>query len=225
MKKILFLCAFLFAAVPLCAQQNDSLPGLMTMSIKEYKLAKQEKIWQTYPKLEIRAGYSAFPLVEMLVFSLNEVGPILKPSVTDSPLEDMYAPYEGAVYMTGPVNLEFSWHIKRWFSIAGGLYFNGIISSMVDPATDKKITGKSGLSLTVLPVARFYWANYEKCRLYSSVGLGISSAGYDDFSYVIPAFQLSPFGVTAGKKVFFYAEAYSFGTLYLGGQIGVGYRF
>ena len=95
--------------------------------------------------MEVRAGYSAFPLVEMLVFSLNEVGPIFKPigSENQNSLDNLYAPYEGAVYMTGPVNVEFSWHLEKWFSIAGGLYFNGIYSSMIDPVTDKKISRKS----------------------------------------------------------------------------------
>lgn len=228
MKKLRSIILSLLAALPVCAQQQtDSFSELTSMSVKEYKNAKKERIWQSYPKMEVRVGYSAFPLVDMLIFGLNEVGPIIEPKPENGAglLEDMYTPYEGAVYMTGPVSVEFSYHLEKWFSIAGGLYFNGIYSSMIDPVTDQKVSRKSGLSLTVLPVARFYWANFEKCRLYSSVGLGVTSAGYEDMTYVIPAFQLSPFGVTAGKKVFFYAEAYSFGTQYIGGQLGVGYRF
>jgi hypothetical protein len=159
----------------------------------------------------------------MISYGWDSDWEILPPSLRNE-LEDMYAPAEGASYMTGNINAEFSWHIKRWFTLAGGLYFNGMYGSTIDPATAEVISRDRGVTFSFIPTARFYWLNSEKCRLYSSVGLGVMAGGFRDDRYVIPAFQFSPFGVTAGRKVFFFAE-YSMGMTYFGGQIGLGYRF
>lgn len=222
MKRILILFISLFAAFPLCAQQTLP-PDLMSMSVAEFRRMKAEQMWQDYPKFEVRVGYSGFPIADIISYGLGNNGEIaIFPDRNE--LEDMYAPAEGASYMTGNINAEFSWHIKRWFTLAGGLYFNGMYGSTIDPATSEVISRDRGVTFSFIPTARFYWFNSEKCRLYSSVGLGFMTSGYRDDRYAIPAFQFSPFGVTAGKKVFFFAE-YSMGTTYFGGQIGLGYRF
>ena len=81
-----------------------------------------------------------------------------------------------------------------------------------------------GAAVTLLPQAQFNWLNTKNVRLYSSAGLGLAFGGYDKEFQLYPAAQLSPLGITAGQKVFFFAEQ-SFGTAYFGGKLGVGYRF
>ena len=214
----------LFAAFPLSAQQTLP-PDLMSMSVADFRRMKVEQLWRDYPKFEVRVGYSGFPIADLITFGLYGWDSVhVWPSNQRNELEIMYAPAEGASYMTGNFNAEFSWHIKRWFTLAGGLYFNGMYGSTIDPASAEVISRESGVTFSFIPTARFYWFNSERCRLYSSVGLGVMAGGFRDYNYVIPAFQFSPFGVTAGKKVFFFAE-YSMGTTYFGGQIGLGYRF
>lgn len=222
MKRILSLLISLVAAFPLCAQQTLP-PDLMSMSVAEFRRMKAEQLWLVYPKFEVRVGYSGFPIADIISYGLGNDGGIgIFHNGND--LEDMYAHAEGASYMTGNFNAEFSWHIKRWFTLAGGFYFNGMYGSMIDPATSEVISRDKGVTFSFIPTARFYWLNSDKCRLYSSVGLGFMTGSYRKDRYTIPAFQFSPFGVTAGKKVFFFAE-YSMGTTYFGGQIGLGYRF
>lgn len=222
MKRILILLISLLAAFPLCAQQTFS-PDLMSLSVAEFRRMKAEQLWQEFPKFEVRVGYSGFPIADMISYGWDSDWEIIPPNLRNE-LEDMYSPAEGASYMTGNFNAEFSWHIKRWFTLAGGLYFNGMYGSTIDPATAEVISRDRGVTFSFIPTARFYWLNSEKCRLYSSVGLGFMAGGFRDDRYAIPAFQFSPFGVTAGRKVFFFAE-YSMGTTYFGGQIGLGYRF
>lgn len=212
----------LLAAFPLCAQQTLP-PDLMSMSVAEFRRMKAEQLWQEFPKFEVRVGYSGFPIADLITYGWDGEWDIIPPNLRNE-LEDMYAPAEGASYMTGNFNAEFSWHIKSWFTLAGGFYFNGMYGSMIDPATSEVISRDKGVTFSFIPTARFYWLNSDKCRLYSSVGLGFMTGSYRKDRYTIPAFQFSPFGVTAGKKVFFFAE-YSMGTTYFGGQIGLGYRF
>lgn len=228
MKRVLILLISLIVAVPLCAQQTEQAdsPDLFTMSVAEYRRAKKEKIWQEFPKMEVRLGYGGFPLVDVIEYGYSGfedfLGPLFHPS---GDLEDLYAPADGATYMTGNISAEFSWHIKNWLTLAGTLVFDGIYGTTIDPSTGEILSRDRGVTVSIIPTLRFYWANFEKCRLYSSVGLGVMTTnGYHHIKNVIPTVQLSPFGITAGTKVFFFAE-YSMGLTCLGGQIGVGYRF
>ena len=224
MRRILVLLLLLSAAVPLCAQQNDS--DILSMSVAEFRRMKVDRMWQDYPKFEVRVGYGGFPIVDVLEYSSNgfeDAMVSLFNPVGD--LESMYTPDEGATYMTGNIMAEFSWHAEKWLTVAGILSFNGIYGSMVDPSTGEVLSRDRGVTFSFIPTARFYWANFEKCRLYSAIGVGfMTTNGYRHIKNFIPTFQLSPFGVTAGKNVFFYAE-YSMGMTYLGGQLGIGYRF
>lgn len=225
MKRILVLLLFLSAAIPLGAQQNLP-PDLMSMSVAEFRRMKVEKMWQEYPKFEVRVGYGGFPIVDVLEYGSNgledAMASIFNP-VGD--LEDLYAPAEGATYMTGNIMADFSWHAEKWMTVAGTLSFNGIYASMIDPSTGEVISRDRGVTISFIPTARFHWANFEKCRLYSAIGVGfMTTNGYRHIKNFIPTFQFTPFGVSAGGKVFFFAE-YSMGLTYFGGQLGLGYRF
>lgn len=220
----LLCCCAIF---PLNAQQSvdsDSLPLDMSMSVSQYRRMKFDQIWETFPKFEMRIGYSGFPMADVFYYGMSEMDLVDRPGRRPDGLEGLYAPSEGATYITGNIGAEFSWHIKKWFSLAGGLYFDGIYGSMIDPSSGRVLSRTGGVTVSFVPTARFYWANFETCRLYSSAGVGISASSYEGKGYVFPAFQFSPIGVTVGRKVFFFAE-YSGGTVYMGAQAGVGYRF
>lgn len=228
MKRILILLFSLIVAVPLCAQQAEQAgsPDLFSMSVAEYRRAKTEKMWQDFPKMEVRLGYGGFPLVDIIEYGALGFDEFFESVfIQTGELEDLYAPAEGATYMTGNISAEFSWHIKRWLTLAGTLVFNGIYGTTIDPSSGEIVSRDRGVTFSFIPTARFYWANFEKCRLYSSVGLGVMATdGYRHIRNVIPTVQVSPFGVTAGTKVFFFAE-YSMGLTFMGGQLGIGYRF
>lgn len=228
MKKLITLVFLLCSVAVLNAQENidPESPVLSEdMSVRQFRRMKFQKLWNEYPKFEMRFGYSGFPIADIIGYEFTSRDNINGPYWNRPPgLEGMYAPYEGATYMTGNFSAEFSWHIKKWLTLSGGLYANGIFGSEIDPYDGSIVSRKAGASVTVLPVARFYWMNAAKCRLYSSAGIGLNVSGYDRTAYLIPAFQLTPIGITVGTKVFFYAE-YSLGTVYLGGQAGIGFRF
>ena len=197
MKRILIPLMILFLSLPLAAQE----------------------------RFEVRIGWGGYPLMDESSFtdgySKYPYGPIY---IGLGDLEAIYMPQKDAVYMTGQIFGEFTWHVRKKLSISGGLYFNGIYGDIVDPDTNTPIRRARGLSATILPDIYWYWASYPKCRFYSGIGLGLHVGAYDGESLVNPALQFTPIGFTAGKKFFFFAE-YGIGTLCMGGKAGFGYRF
>lgn len=175
-------------------------------------------------KFEVRLGWGGYPLVDEVYVIDSSWDDKHYPAYIDTgDLGSIYGAQVGSIYMTGQIFGEFSWNVRKKLSLAGGLYFNGIYGSIVDPDTTEPIRRTHGVSATLLPTVYWYWANYPKCRLYSSAGLGITVKGYDGLSMATPAFQMTAIGFTAGKKVFFFAE-YCVGTLCMGGKAGLGYR-
>lgn len=195
------------------------------MSVKEFNKYKFDKAWPEFPAFEVRLGFAGAPVLDMLNFGAVKHAVDRGPSWSDVfSLDALYAPQQGDTYMTGNIMGEFSWHVKKWFTLAGALYVNGFYGSTVNPDTGDVLSRNRGVSIALLPVARFYWKNFERCRLYSSVGLGVNFASYKGDTSVLPTFQFSPIGFTAGRKFFVFAE-YTFGFTNLGGQAGIGYRF
>ena len=226
MKRLLILIVTLFCAFAYTAQAQDYTSyDVEKMTPAQFRRYKFDKLWDTYPKFEVRAGFGGLPLIDMLRFGVDDiVDEVRGPSYPRYSLDYIYQPQEGATYMVGLFTAEFSWHVKKWFSLAGQLTFNGFYGSVVDPSSGDKIARENGLSFSFIPYARFYWANFAKCRLYSAVGVGVNLYGHQGVSQALPAVQLIPIGITAGKRVFFFAE-YAMGSVYYGGQLGVGYRF
>lgn len=231
MKRFLFIFAALCMCIPLCAQTSSDQYGTMTvedfenMSTREFTKYKFSKMWTDFPKFEVRIGVAGYPIADDFRFNSGEHRVMWDATWSDVfDLDEIYAPQPGPTYMTGNFLAEFSWHAKTWFTLAGCIYANGIYGSVFDPYTGERISRNRGISLAILPVARFYWRNFERCRFYTSLGLGVSYASYKGDTSVIPTFQFAPIGITAGRKVFFFAE-YNYGITTFGGQAGLGYRF
>lgn len=228
---LLVLSVSLVACLSLDAQDISDGNGTMTvsdfekMTPKQFARYKFDKSWPGYPKFEVRVGYAGAPVMDALNFGTMDYLTDWGPSWSDVfDLDYLYAPQSGGIAMTGNFMAEFSWHAKKWFTLAGALYVNGIVGNYYDPSTVEIVSRDRGVSIALIPVARFFWRNYAKCRLYSAVGLGVNYATYEGHTSFLPTFQFSPIGITAGRKVFFFAE-YTFGFTNLGGQFGIGYRF
>ena len=93
-----------------------------------------------------------------------------------------------------------------------------------DVVSGNKSGRVSGCILTVLPQAKFTWVNREMVRLYSSLGLGVTAGEFDGVSDCYLAGQAVLLGISVGRRLVGFAELGS-GSMYMGGMIGVGYRF
>ena len=194
---------------------------------QNWRELRNEEFRNNFPyKYEVRLGWSGYPILEAATFpnSGSSWAYVDIVPYQNQTLNTMYGTYQGPEYMTGLISGEFSIHFRRWFTLAIEAGFNGMWGRVYDRHDGSFVRRTSGVSFTVLPHARFHWANTRNVRFYSGIGLGIGLGQYDGYFEVYPAFQFSPIGFSAGRKIFAFAEM-SLGTAYFGGKFGVGYRF
>ena len=167
MKRLLILCAGLFLAVSAHAQMTaEDYEG---MTPRQFRLYKFDRNWEDFPKFEVRAGYSGIPVMDLLNFGVIMDHDILPPDF-GSRLDQIYQPKEGSTYMTGNFLAEFSWHMRKRFTLTGALFVNGIYSSLIDPDINEAIGHDRGVSLTFIPQARFSWATGDRFRPFGMRG-------------------------------------------------------
>ena len=180
---------------------------------------KEDRFRKKFPyKYEFRIGWAGYPSLD----ADNHIH--LNDRIIPSFLDGLYSPKRGPEYMTGIIYGEFSIHFKRWFTLSVIAGVNGMWGRMYYPVDDEWSPNRRGAVVTLLPVARFNWVNARAVRLYSSAGLGISGGGFGGSNDCYAALQVTPIGITLGRKFFVFGEC-SFGTAWLGGNIGLGYRF
>lgn len=133
--------------------------------------------------------------------------------------------YLGPTYTTGALTASYSFRCKKWdFGLAVSWTHEYCrVHSNLDNSVLRRL---STSFLSVIPTVRFSWFSYRSLRLYSACGMGITFLtgdrnGYTQGSAV--GMQLTYIGISAGKRVFGFAElgTGAHGTL-LG---GVGFRF
>ena len=169
---------------------------------------------------EWRFGVAGFPFMESFMFS--GWGYDIYPTPDDG-LDEIYSDYHGATRALGLLSAEYSINYRKHFTFSIGGYFTGLWYNTYDYMDVRKGTDV-GFNLSILPTARFKYINREFFSMYGSVAAGVAIGYFDKELYAFPTFQLVPVGFTFGRKVYGFAEA-GLGFLYIGGQIGVGYRF
>ncbi len=170
-------------------------------------------------RYEVRLGWGGYPLWDAVVYMAY----MSEPSCQTT-METVYGGYSGPVYVTGVISAEFSLILKKWFTLAFGLNFDAFYSSDFDSITHRRTGVERGAVVTLMPQARFTYFSRPMVKIYSSVGVGIAGGGFRGDSYLLPAVQLVPIGVTFGKDFFGFVEG-GIGSLYVGCMAGIGYRF
>lgn len=173
-------------------------------------------------RFEVRLGISGYPLLPAHEHRLGKTLRSSRPSVVepkDLNLDDLYKDRDGAHYTAGNIGAEFAWNAKRWLAVCADVYVTPFWTDVYDGQTHAR-TRKSGAGFSALASVRFNYFNRPYVRLYSSVGAGF----YADRDGSIFQLQTVPFGVSFGGRVFGFAEL-GIGTLFMGGNIGIGYKF
>lgn len=193
------LCALLLCPLGLAAQNKDDIPY----------------------KHEWRFGAAGYPIMDMLLYS-DGIGYVdIIPYYTDA--DRIYEDYEGRRSMIGLISAEYSLNLRKKFTFAVGAYLSTAWNKVYQ-YDGQKNGADVGVGLTIMPTARFKYVSKNAFNMYGSAGLGIMAGYFQKEAYVYPTFQLVPIGLTFGRKVYGFAE-FGLGTLYIGGNIGVGYRF
>ena len=171
---------------------------------------------------EIRIGYGGSPVYDQSNFLWRAWHDILLYSPYPS-LNELYGVRMGREFVTGVFSAEFSIHYRRWFSLAFYAGINGMWGERYNELTQTHYN-THGVSFNIMPQARFWWFTTKDVRMYSAVGLGLYTGFYHGSSVITASAQLTPAGITFGRKLFFFAEQ-TISTASMGGNVGIGYRF
>ena len=169
------------------------------------------------PRWTVRASAGYIPSVPTLVsiFGAVAVGVAIGLSEDDSQDLDMIIPpYFG-------VDAMYNFNSRWSAGISTG--YTGCVWNMVDKETRAV---ESSSFITFVPfnaVGRFNYLNKPVVKLYGSLEAGVLLS-FGDKLALTPNVQLNPIGVEYGNKFFGMAEL-GVGMNYLGGRLGVGYRF
>lgn len=201
MKRMILMAAMLFCVLVAGAQDKDG---------KDVPY-----------RYEVRLGWSGYPVGDDNQFvGVNNHGFYSY----DTSISDIFSDYDGPTYMTGNIVGEMNFHFKKWFTLSVEVAANRIWKHTYYSQTDEPKGRVRGYTATLMPQARFNWIRKDIVKVYSSVGLGVRAGKFDDRDDALIAAQLVPIGINVGGRVFGFAEL-GFGTLYVGGMFGIGYRF
>lgn len=195
----------------------------------------QRSNWNKYyqkqlPEAEVRFSHGLLPLTyDFDLFSWSwDIAP---PSLTDQ----YYGlqTYKGNLYSTGALSMAHSIKVAKWLEMGATLTYVGNFRNIYSTATNEIVDRESSRSLFFTPTLRFAWFNREWVRMYSSVGLGVGlmikqpyerGGGYTEpYLEWGPSIQLTGFGISVGKRLFWFSEVQTIGTLGVF-TMGVGYR-
>ena len=168
---------------------------------------------------EWRFGAAGIPILDNLMCSK---GHDYYPEPQDDP-DHLYEDYEGTRRMLGLLSAEYSINYRKRFTFAIGGYVSSVWNNVYDYQNNRK-GAQVGFCLSILPTARFRYVSRNHFSMYGSVAAGVMAGYFQKDFYAFPTFQLVPVGITAGRKVYGFAE-FGIGLLYIGGSVGVGYRF
>lgn len=197
----------------------------------------QRSNWKTIsqkqlPEAEVRFSHGLLPITydfRLLNWDWNSQ------SITDQYYNLQV--YKGNLYSTGALSMAHSIKVAKWLEMGATLTYVGNFRNIYSSTTNKVIGRENSRSFFFTPTLRFAWFNREWVRMYSSVGLGVGMmiknpgnlgiAGAGRFSEPSiqwsPSLQLTGFGISVGKKLFWFSEVQTFGTLGLF-TMGIGYR-
>lgn len=197
----IILCALLIGQFGLSAQNKDGIPD----------------------RHEWRFGVAGFPFMDIMMYSDGIGYDMIDPYVYYLDPDWLYRDYHGTRRMFGLVTAEYSINLKKHFTFAVGAYLSTGWNKVYEyDGTNKG--SQLGFGLTIMPTARFKYISREAFNLYGSVGLGVMAGTFEEGLYAYPTFQLVPVGLTFGRKIYGFAEIGA-GMLYIGGNVGMGFRF
>lgn len=220
MKNILKIALVLAA---LSAGSSASAQSIWAWQRENHKISKHAN----RSPYSIRIGYSGYPdvIAERFTDGYYHIGAYLDNYIGRPSIAEMYKDFTGTVYGTGVFSGEFIWNAGRVFNLSGTFGLCPMWTTAFDGVTGDKKCPNFGLAMVILPELKLMYCNTPTVRVYSSFGLGLGLyPGFKEASSIIGEGQFVPVGIEIGRRWYGFGEI-GVGTLYMGGQFGVGYRF
>ncbi len=144
-------------------------------------------------------------------------------------LTDSY--FQASTYETGYatpfLSVNYLYNINTHWALGAFFSHESATQSFYDNLSGDRVIKETLNYITPMFQVRAAWLNRPYVRMYTSWALGmtmIPKTRYAARTEILPAFQFNPIGISAGKKLFGFAEI-GIGTNYFGGTCGIGYRF
>ena len=125
----------------------------------------------------------------------------------------------GTIYTMPLLSFSYEYYFKKWFSLSCNTSVGVLFRAAYQEGSGNDPIIETGTASSITINTRFTYLNSKWVRLYSSLGIGAAYVG--GFA---PTFEVVPFGLTVGRKFFFFAEG-GIGMEYVGANAGIGYRF
>ena len=180
-------------------------------------LSAQTQQWFSKGDVSVRAGWSISPVAmagefaddrEQLPFGLNYI----------------YRDYHKDIKSTGNFNLAADYTFNEWITVSLYASYAGFSRDMYSGVSGKRRSTEKGFAICAVPHFRFTYYGTELLRAYGTLGVGYIYYNGFPSSNAAVAIQFNPAGIEFGRKFFGYAEI-GFGTIYMGINAGIGYRF
>ncbi len=123
-------------------------------------------------------------------------------------------------------SLNYAYNFNSKIALGATFSYEGGSNSFYRRSDNSLINKESKNILSTLVNFRATWLNRKFIRMYSLIGAGAAYSMEGDFKYPIDhlAFQLTPVGISFGKQLYGHVEL-GFGTVFMGANVGIGYRF
>lgn len=217
MKKVLLTLIILLSGFSLAAQDN-----------KGYSYVRKKPDF--IPEHDVRIGMGAYPLTFGLIgWGLSKYTSLEPEYRTLSDRYNYNLIGRGPKYTFGALSAVYTYRPLRWFEFGLTVSYAGEYNTR-RYNDSKVVVSKDWIhDISVIPTFRFLYYSTDMVRLYSKIGIGLGfNIEYSDGRYldtiVAPAWELTLFGISVGRRIFGYAEVLSFGAT---GMVsaGIGYRF
>lgn len=187
--------------------------------------ARSKKDFVFWQGSELRLSWGAMPLDYVNLNYEESYHAYFYNSIASHIANTRY--YGGDGYLSGAVNLTYTYRFRKWFELSGVLTYSGYFRNYYDKYTDALAFRGSDNQISIMPYVRFVWVHTNLVRLYSGAGLGVSfvagSWNGQRSLEVLPAFALTPIGITVGTYVYGLAEVSIGNTGMI--TLGIGYKF
>ena len=208
--------------------------SLILLLVCALAMARTDKDESVAPQISGHLGLAGSPVVASYYFTPETrlFSAPIDPSLT---LSGVYKDYCGPSRTSGTITGGVDVSLNRFLSMSVDLGVNFMWKDSFFGATGECSGHEKGVAVYLMPMCNFTYFKRPVIRLYGSAGVGVCKYfGYSSLvwksadSFVDKTFkmeaQLVPFGFELGRKLFFYMEL-GLGTVYIGANAGIGYRF
>lgn len=126
-------------------------------------------------------------------------------------------------FTTGTWSVQYVYNFTKVLGLKVSLSYEGGWSKTYSRLTDKSLSCVSNHFLTPMVGLRVSWLNRGLVRMYSGIEAGVA-AEISGAPHIQIAGQVTAVGLSLGTQIFGFVELGA-GCIYMGGCVGVGYRF